>query len=72
MNPKPTAAIRIGIRRAEKANSDVRVTVDEEVSNSNDIQGSEEDRNHKQDLNLYLFHQELAKQPGIRFSYIRQ
>jgi hypothetical protein len=31
----------------EKANSDERVTVDEEVSNSNDIQGSEEDHIHE-------------------------
>jgi hypothetical protein len=36
------------LTRTEKANSDDRVTVDEEVSNSDDIQGSEEDRNHKQ------------------------
>jgi hypothetical protein len=33
---------------AEKANSDERVTVDKEVSNNDDIQGSEEDRNHEQ------------------------
>jgi YVTN family beta-propeller protein len=32
----------------EKANSDKMVTVDEEVSNSSDIQGSEENRNIKQ------------------------
>jgi hypothetical protein len=32
----------------EKANSDERVTVDEEVSNSDDIQGSEKDRSYKQ------------------------
>jgi hypothetical protein len=31
-----------------KANSDERVTVDEEVSNSDDIQGSEESRSYKQ------------------------
>jgi hypothetical protein len=32
----------------EKANSDERVTVDEEVGNSDDIQGSEESRSHEQ------------------------
>jgi hypothetical protein len=32
----------------EKANSDERVTVGEEVSNRDDIQGSEENRSHKQ------------------------
>jgi hypothetical protein len=32
----------------EKANSKHRVTVDEESSDSDDIQGSEENRNHKQ------------------------
>jgi hypothetical protein len=32
----------------EKANSNERVTVGEEISNSNDIQGSEEDRSYKQ------------------------
>jgi hypothetical protein len=32
----------------EKANSDGKVTVDEEVSNSNDIQGSEENGSHEQ------------------------
>jgi hypothetical protein len=32
----------------EKANSDERVTVDGEVSNSDDIQGSEENRSHEQ------------------------
>jgi hypothetical protein len=32
----------------EKANSDERVTVDEEVSNDNDIQGSEENGSHEQ------------------------
>jgi hypothetical protein len=32
----------------EKANSDKMVTVDEEATNSNDIQGSEENRSHKQ------------------------
>jgi hypothetical protein len=32
----------------EKANSDERVTVDEEVSNTDDIQGSEEARSYKQ------------------------
>jgi hypothetical protein len=32
----------------EKANSDDRVTVDEEVSNSDDIQRSEEDRSQEQ------------------------
>jgi hypothetical protein len=31
----------------EKANSDERVTIDEEVSNSNDIQRSEENRSYK-------------------------
>ncbi len=31
-----------------KANSDERITVDEEISNRDDIQGSEEDRSHKQ------------------------
>jgi hypothetical protein len=31
----------------EKANSDTRVTVDEEVSNSDDIQGSEENRSDR-------------------------
>jgi hypothetical protein len=34
--------------RTEKANSDERETVDEEVSNSDDIQGSEENHNYKQ------------------------
>jgi hypothetical protein len=32
----------------EKANSDERDTVDEEVSNSDDIQGFEENRSHEQ------------------------
>jgi hypothetical protein len=32
----------------EKSNSDERVTVDEEVYNNDDIQGSEEDRSHEQ------------------------
>jgi hypothetical protein len=32
----------------EKANSDERVTVDEEISNRNDLQGSKENRNYKQ------------------------
>jgi hypothetical protein len=32
----------------EKANSDERVTVDEEVSNSDDLQGSEENLKHEQ------------------------
>jgi hypothetical protein len=35
-------------KTTEKANSDDRVTVDEKVSNSDDIQGSEEDRSHEQ------------------------
>jgi hypothetical protein len=34
----------------EKANSDERVTVDEEVSNLDDIQGSEENRSYEQQL----------------------
>ena len=32
----------------EKANSDGRVTVDEEISNRDDIQGSKENNSHKQ------------------------
>ena len=32
----------------EKANSDNRVTVDEEVTSRNDVQRSEEDRSHEQ------------------------
>jgi hypothetical protein len=32
----------------EKANSDYRVTVDEEVTSRNDVQRSEEDRSHEQ------------------------
>jgi hypothetical protein len=32
----------------EKANSDERVTVDKEVNNSDDIQGSEKNRSHEQ------------------------
>jgi hypothetical protein len=36
------------IATMDKANTDERVTVDEEVSNSNDIQGSEENGNSKQ------------------------
>jgi hypothetical protein len=35
-------------KTTEKANSDDRVTVDEKVSNSDDIQGSEENRSHEQ------------------------
>jgi hypothetical protein len=36
------------VATTEKANSDGRVTVDEEVSNSDDIQGSEENRSYEQ------------------------
>jgi hypothetical protein len=36
----------------EKANSDDRVTVDEEVVNNNDIQGSAENRSHESTLHL--------------------
>jgi hypothetical protein len=32
----------------ERANSDDRITVDEEVCDNDDIQGSEENRNYKQ------------------------
>jgi hypothetical protein len=49
----------------EKANSDTRVTVDEEVSNSDDIQGSEENRIHKQS------NQQQQQQQTTLFSNIK-
>jgi hypothetical protein len=43
-----SVASRTTAPMTEKANSEDIVTVDEEVNNSDDIQGSEEDRSHKQ------------------------
>jgi hypothetical protein len=40
-------ASHAAVPTTEKAKSDERITVDEEGSNSNDIQGSEEDRSHE-------------------------
>ena len=44
------SGLYLNIVPREKANSDDRVTVDEEVSNSDDIQESEENHSHEQQL----------------------